>query len=382
MALRIGTCEARPGKMTIGYLEMMTHFDATPERLPVVIACGREDGPCLWVTGNIHGDEYVGLLAIQSAVTQGLAKRLRDLRGTVVALPTLNPAGLRVGRRQPYYDARTDPNRTFPDATKTDPNVSHETLAEENETDEEAYPTPYTTVSERYFDLMRASASYLIDLHAMDIQATPFTIRDHVLYRGEDQRPAAERLAAQVDGLARAFGIPVVNEYAAKKYVAQKLHRSTAGAALHVAGIPAITPELGMGGDVEPLALRAGIAGIHNALVWAGMLPDPPIVIDWIAQPELGYPVRRESHPRAEAAGVFHKLVRPGEVVFKDQPVAELRDIWGRPLGNDHGFIRTQKDGWVLSLRSGVGVYPGQPVMDIAVRDDDPLVEPWPDGSR
>ncbi len=384
MALRIGTCEARPGKMSFGYLEVLTHFDGTVERLPVVIACGKEEGPCLWVTGNIHGDEPVGLVVIQSAVTQGLAKRLRDLRGTVVALPTLNPAGLRVGRRQPYYDARTDPNRTFPDAAKVSDDVSRETSgASQNEDDteeDEAYPTPYVAVSERYFDLMRASANYLIDLHAMDIQATPFTIRDHILYRGEEQRPAAERLAAQVDGLARAFGIPIVSEYTARKYIAQKLHRSTAGAAAHVAGIPAITPELGMGGDVEPNALRAGVAGIHNALVWAGMLPDAPIVIDWIAQPDLGYPVRCEPHPRASAAGVFHKLVRPGEVVFKDQPVAELRDIWGRPLGDDRGFIRTQKDGWVLSLRSGVGVYPGQAIMDLAVRDDDPLVEPWPEG--
>ena len=59
-----------------------------------------------------------------------------------------------------------------------------------------------------------------------------------------------------------------------------------------------------MGGDVDPLALRAGIAGIHNALVWAEMLPDDPITIDWIPQPDLGYPVTRLPHPRVPEPGI------------------------------------------------------------------------------
>src|SRR5690349_14865003 len=76
--MKIGTCVAKPGKMSFGFLEVMTHFDGTPERLPVVIAAGRHDGPCFWVTGNIHGDEYVGLLAVQGGVTRALADRLGD----------------------------------------------------------------------------------------------------------------------------------------------------------------------------------------------------------------------------------------------------------------------------------------------------------------
>src|SRR5690348_18397130 len=129
------------------------------------------------------------------------------------------------------------------------------------------------------------------------------------------------------------------NEFPSRKYIKNRLHRSTGGAAGHVLGIPSITPELGMGGDVEPKALRAGIAGIHNALVWAEMLPDDPIVIDWIPQPDLGYPVTRLSHPRVPEPGIVAPLVRLGEIVRAGQPVAELTDIWGRPLGED-GLIR------------------------------------------
>lgn len=373
-AMRIGSAEARAGEMAFGAIHGLTHFDGTPERLPVIVARGREEGPCLWVTANIHGDEPVGLLAVQQAVTQGLATRLGDLRGTVVAIPSLNPAGLRVSRRQPYYDPATDPNRAFPDAGRD--------AVDAADSADEDPPSPYETVGAQIFTLLRESgATAMVDLHAMDIQATPFTIRDHILYRGEERRPGAERLAAELDGLARAFGIPVINEYAARRYLRSKLHRSTAGAALHVAGIPAITAELGMGGDVEPGALRAGVAGIHNALVWAKMLSDDPITIDWIPQPDLGYPVRREPHPRAPQAGIVHKLVAPGELVRAGQVVARLHDIWGRPFGPDEGALRAEKDGWVINLRSGAGVYAGQAVMDLAVRDDDPTISPWPEGA-
>jgi predicted deacylase len=351
--------------MTFGRLEILRHVDSGAEELPVVIACGKRDGPCLWVTANIHGDEYVGLLAVQRAVTRDLAGRLGELRGTVVALPTLNPAGLRVGRRQAYYDPNTDPNRTFPDASA-------------DEIDDDDPPSPYAQASAVYFELLRQTATYLIDLHAMDIQATPFTIRDHVLYRDDEQRAEAERLAERLDGLARAFGLPVVNEYGAKKYLKQRLQRSTAGAALHVAGILAITPELGMGGDVDPLALSAGIAGVYNTLVWAEMLPDDPVTIDWIPQPDLGYPVTRLPHPRVPEPGIVNALVRPGEIVRSGQAVAELTDIWGRPLGED-GLIRTEHEGWVLSLRSGAQGHRHRPVMDLAIHDYEPLVQRWPE---
>lgn len=53
--LRIGTAEARPGALTYGHLDVLDHPNGIPERLPVLIAQGRDDGPTLWLTANIHG---------------------------------------------------------------------------------------------------------------------------------------------------------------------------------------------------------------------------------------------------------------------------------------------------------------------------------------
>ena len=53
----------------------------------------------------------------------------------------------------------------------------------------------------------------------------------------------------------------------------------------------------------------------------------------------------------------------------KGDIVAELRDVWGRPAGN--GVIRSDYEGIVLGRSHGVFFYAGQPILTMAVRDDD-----------
>jgi predicted deacylase len=365
---QLGTAVARPGEISFGALEMLELPTGITERMPVILACGRADGPTFWITAGIHGNEYTGVLAVQRAITEQLAGDLDHLRGAVVAVPSLNPAGLRVSKRQPYFDDETDPNRTFPSRQQDDDGPDAEP------------PTPYEQFSARLFEELRASADYHIDLHCAHLRSIPFTLRDRVPYQDEAGRAEAERLAQQIDGLARAFGLPVISEFASKRYFKEKLHRSTGGAAVYEAHIPSITPELGASNFVDPAGLRAAIVGIRNALVWAGMLDGEPEPITWIPQPQMGYPVRRESHPRAAANGIVHLLREPGDIVREGEPVAELRDIWGRPVSTDgdEGLIRTQREGFILGLHSHIAVYRHDAVATLAVRDDEPLVVQWP----
>jgi predicted deacylase len=369
---QLGTAVARPGEISFGYVEMLELPTGITERMPVILACGRADGPTFWVTANIHGNEYTGLLAVQRAITERLAGELDQLRGTVVAVPSLNPAGLRVSRRQPYFDDHTDPNRTFPSRQHDD-----------DEADAEP-PSPYEQFSARLFEELRASADYHVDLHCAHALSMPFTLRDRVPYQDEAGRAEAERLAQQIDGLARAFGLPVISEFASKRYFREKLHRSTGGAAVYEAHIPSITPELGASNYVDPAGLRAAIAGVRNVLLWAGMLDGEPEAITWIPQPQLGYPVRRENHPRAAASGILHLLHAPGDVVRAGDPVAELRDIWGRPVvtDGDDGLIRTEREGFILGQHAHAPVYRHTPVATLAVRDDEPLTVKWPDEDK
>jgi hypothetical protein len=77
--------------------------------LPLTIVHGPAPGPTLAVTAAIHGDELNGALAINQLLGYLDATRFR---GTLLALPIINPLGLLNHSR--YLPDRRDLNRCFP----------------------------------------------------------------------------------------------------------------------------------------------------------------------------------------------------------------------------------------------------------------------------
>jgi len=146
---------------------------------------------------------------------------------------------------------------------------------------------------------------------------------------------------------------------------------------LLVGHIPAFTVELGTGHMPDPAIVTASAAGTRNVMRWAGMLDGTMEPIRGIKVVDPGFPVRRRSTPRVEQACVVLHLVEAGDLVQAGDPVAEIRDIWGRPLGD--GLLRSDYDGFVIGRSHGIYYYPGQAVLGMAIRDDEPLVAPYPE---
>jgi predicted deacylase len=357
-ALTVGTCQAEQGKITYGSFEGPSLPTGGSDALAVIIAQGKEDGPVLWLTANIHGDEVCGIPVIHRLLT---AELCRDLRGTIVALPTLNPSGLRTRRRHPYYDDR-DPNRTFPGMRR--------------DTGEPRELTVYERLTARLLDAIRGSASYYVDLHTAEIQSVPFSIRDRVLYRKESEKAAAVALSERLDEMTEAFGFPVVMEYRVGGYLAKELHRSTTGAALQELRLPAFTVELGPHTVVDEHNVRAAIVGLRNLLRWAGMLGGDKEPMPALPRPKTHARLRREDGPYPSAAGILDYRVQPGDTLAAGGIMADLRDLWGRPVGD--GVIRVQTESWVIGLEDGILAYPGAAIAHVAVVEDSPVVDQWP----
>src|SRR6185369_15071728 len=94
--IQISTAISEPNKIVYGQFKGVGLPTGGSDDMPVIIAQGKEDGACLWITGSIHGNEYSGLSAILTLLgVDGRDFPLDDLRGTVVMMPCLNPAGLR-----------------------------------------------------------------------------------------------------------------------------------------------------------------------------------------------------------------------------------------------------------------------------------------------
>jgi len=79
----VGSARSRPGSLQCGRWEAFRHPTGQAEFLPVVIAQGIEDGPCIWLTAGIHGPEHAGPLVLHRLLTEDLVK---GLRGTIVAI--------------------------------------------------------------------------------------------------------------------------------------------------------------------------------------------------------------------------------------------------------------------------------------------------------
>ncbi|TKX83413.1 deacylase, partial [Halorubrum sp. SS5] len=104
-----------------------------------------------------------------------------------------------------------------------------------------------------------ATADALIDCHTAGVGSEPFVIRDRVLYGDRRDESEAAALSEALGRLVDAFGLPVVREYPAAEYVEESLQRSTAGAVLNEAGVPAFTAELGAHSVVDDALLDAGV---------------------------------------------------------------------------------------------------------------------------
>ena len=357
--LQIGTAASTPGEYAYGVIPVLELPTGGQETIPVVIAQGREAGPLLWVTANIHGGELTGIASIHRLLLEDLPAKLR---GTAVFLPTINPAGLRVMQRYPYYEAR-DPNRVWP--------------APGAENGGSRNPGIYEQIASIVYELLvRTQPDALLDLHNASIDSIPFTIRDRVLYQNEDQKPQAEALARKLDDLARAYGLSIVNESAAAKYVELQLHRSVAGSAVNTAGIPALTLELGMGMAIDPRAVAAGMTGIRNVMCSLGMLDGDPAAITQVPVIDLGFPVRRDDSARAPVSGIVEMLLSPGQRFNQGDLLGRMVDVYGRP--REGGEIRAAADGWLVGWSNGIAKYKGQTVASLAVRDEDPLIGPAP----
>lgn len=380
--MEIGSATARPGERATGYVEVTGVPTGGTERLPVIVAAGESDGPSLWVTGGIHGNELTGVAVAQDVLADGVPD---GLSGTVVCVPICNPSGLRNVERTSSYHG-DDPNRFFPDP---------EDDGEDDETDDRRVQE---LIDERLYELIVDSADAHLDVHTAQVGSVPFVIRDRILYDptadgaasdgngasgdadgagpgdGARTETEAEALADRLDGLAAATGIPVVNEYPAAEYADRNLHRSAAGAVLNRAGIPALTLELGSYGVVEEAHRAAGVAAAYRAMVHLGMLAAVP---DRVAEPAPSYespvdfPVRRFHGPNAPRAGICRHEFEAGEAFEAGAELATLVS----PHGDETEVISVEHDGYVLG-RANTICYENDPVTSLAVRDDGPLIAP------
>lgn len=279
--------------------------------LPVRVLRGEREGPCVFVTGAVHGDELNGV-----GVVRGLlrADELALERGSLILVPVVNVLGFE--RRSRYLPDRRDLNRSFP-GLRSGSGASR--------------------LANRIFTTIVDRSDFGIDLHTGAAHRTNFPN-----VRGDLRNPGVRRLAL-------AFGTEVI--------VNSRGPTGSLRQAATKAGCPTIVLEGGEVGKAEPGVVAVGIRGIHNVLVELGMTTGE------IERPAFQVRVNETRWMRSDYGGLLEYHIAPGEAIEKGQQVATCTDLLGREVGQ----VLSKDSGIVIGLTTSPVVTPGDPVCHIAI---------------
>ncbi|MFB1035278.1 MAG: succinylglutamate desuccinylase/aspartoacylase family protein, partial [Sinobacterium sp.] len=107
--LEIGGVKIKPGETKRIELPMRPLYTDTRMSMPVHVQRGKKDGPTMFVSAAVHGDELNGIEIVNRLLK---SKSIKFLRGTLIAVPIVNGYGVLSQSRS--LPDRRDLNRSFP----------------------------------------------------------------------------------------------------------------------------------------------------------------------------------------------------------------------------------------------------------------------------
>ncbi|APX12381.1 succinylglutamate desuccinylase/aspartoacylase family protein [Tateyamaria omphalii] len=253
--------------------------DHTPVSMSVHVVHGKADGPTVFVSAGIHGDEVIGVEIVRRLLR---AKNLKSLRGTLIVIPIVNAFGFINHSR--YLPDRRDLNRMFP-------GTSGGSLA--------------SRLANLFLNEIVARSDLGIDLHSAAIHRTNLP----------QVRISPDN--AYTAKLAEVFGAPVILQSPLRE-------GSLRGAAKEI-GKDVLLFEAGEGLRFDEMSVRAGVAGILRVLHHVGQLP-----AKGIAKPKAPSQCCTSSKwLRAPAGGLLRTFRADGDVVARGDVMAVVADPFG-----------------------------------------------------
>lgn len=306
----IGGVRVRSGSSKNVELPITRLITGSDVSLPVRVVHGREEGPTVWLSAAIHGDEVNGTEIITRVLPTLSA---RTLRGTIVAVPVVNVMGFMTGDR--YLPDRRDLNRSFPGS-------------------------PRGSMASRIAHLFMAEVVSKCDV-GID------------LHTGADRRTNLPQIRADLEDpktlrLAEAFGAPVI--------LHAKLRDGSLRQAARESGATVLLYEAGESNRFHDWAIDAGVVGIRRVLAALDMidhfedvcpLPTPSWNSGWV---------------RARRTGIKDLEVHLGDRVEHGQRLGGLTDTFGRRVQ----LVYADRTGIVIGLNRAPLVNSGDALVHIA----------------
>ncbi len=290
-------------------LAVSESYSSMTVRIPIHIRRAAADGPVVFVTAALHGDEINGTGAVRQLIQD---EDFQLIRGSLIMVPVLNL--LAFDRHSRYLPDRRDLNRSFPGS----PNGS---LA--------------SRMARIIFDEIVSRCDYGIDLHTAAIRRT-----NYPNVRGDLTNPEVGRLA-------ESFGSEII----INKIGPKGAFRREACAA----GCPTIIMEGGEVWKVEPGIVASATRGIKNVLRRLEMIDSP------VEDPDFQVVIEKTKWMRAKKGGFMQFHISPGDIVEKDQPLATNTTL----LGDERNVLHAPFDAVVIGMTSLPAISPGEPLCNL-----------------
>ncbi len=280
--------------------------------LPMEVVHGARPGPCLWLSGAIHGDEIDGVDIVRRVLGR---LRAGELAGVVIGIPIVNVFGFITESR--YLPDRRDLNRSFPGSEKG-------SLA--------------ARLAHLFMTEVVQRSDWGVDFHS-----------------GSDDRENLPQVRADLDdratrAAALAFGAPVT------------IHgRPPADSLRHAAveeGSRVVVYEGGEAHRFNEEAIGIGEQGVLRVLRHLGMFEAEP----GSAAEAESIESRKTRWVRAGRSGICRLAVRLGDRVRKGAVLGEVTDSFG----DRRKVVKSAHAGIVIGRRINPLVYQGEGVVHLA----------------
>ena len=306
----IGGEEVAPGERRLVNLPLTALSNQTPMAVPVSVVHGRREGPTLFVSAAIHGDELTGVAICRRLLG---SNALKITRGTLLMVPIVNAFGFISHSR--YLPDRRDLNRSFPGSGKG-------SLAAQ--------------LAHLFFSEIVGRSDYGIDLHSAAIH------RSNLPQIRVDSGDAAAL------ELARAFGAPII--------VHSSLREGSLRKTAQEKGVPVIVYEAGEGLRADELSVNVGMQGVLRVLSHLGMMrklrerrPEPVLSTSsrWV---------------RADESGLFRAYREIGDHVRTADRIGLIAD----PYGEHESEVRASATGIIIGRANIPAINQGDALFHIA----------------
>ncbi|WP_435144116.1 succinylglutamate desuccinylase/aspartoacylase family protein [Halobaculum sp. P14] len=303
--------EVDPGEKRQFRYEVSETYLGDPVELPVTVINGAGDGPRVFMTAAVHGDELNGVKVLQEVAAR---YRPSDVDGTLVLLHVVNVPGYQSQQRYlPIYDQ--DINRSFPGKERS------------NTAERMAHHVYQRFVSQCDFGL---------DFHTSTRNRTTMY---HA--RADVENPEVERLA-------EAFGTNVI--------LSGEGDEGSLRAVASRNGIPTLTVEMGKAHRFQPALIEKALDGVESVLAEYGVYPGGDV-----AEPswrKVMGPTEEKRWIRADSGGLVEMQWGPNPLVHEGDAICTVSDHFK----SEERVVEAPFTGLIVGVLENPVALPGHPL--------------------